>query len=62
MTRYKTWKFAHNNFSYLPFCDRKITDSLLSNHFLPNNPKKARTKLPNKFGKISLDVKNEMVQ
>ena len=36
-------------------------DYPLSNHFLPNNLKKACTKLPNKF-EIYLDVKNETVQ
>ena len=39
------------NISSLQFCDGKIIASFLSNHFLPNNPKKARTKSPNKFEK-----------
>ena len=34
-----------------PFCDKKIKDSFLSNHFIQNNPKEVRTKLPNKFEK-----------
>ena len=41
--------------SYLPFCDKKITNTFLSNRFLPNNPKKLvpnyQTNSKNIFGR-----------
>ena len=39
-------------FHIYPFFDRAFIDSFLSNHFSPNNLKKARTKLPNKFENV----------
>ena len=48
------------SFSYLPFYDRKIIDSFLRNHFLPNNPKKLvqnyQTNPKNIFGRKKRNV------
>ena len=47
------------NISYLPFCDREVTDSFLSNNALPNNPKKIvpnhQKNLKNIFGSKKLN-------
>ena len=57
------------NISYLPFCDRKYTDSFLSNGEMVDGEmvstkysEKSSYQITKQIQKIDLDIKNETVQ